>query len=193
MTLDPGVLSPRMEGPSVRLRPVVRDDLAFLYWLATQPETGQRWRFRGIVPRFEAFAETAWSNVLCQFVIEDLARSSPVGHAVAYGADERDGIAYLGVVVVPELWRRLAGIEALVLLVDYLFGTWPFRILYFEVPEFNFDSIASGQGRFFDIEARLEDRLYSAGRYWALYTLSLRRERWHVLREQVSSLFGLAS
>ncbi|EFC86323.1 hypothetical protein FrEUN1fDRAFT_0593 [Parafrankia sp. EUN1f] len=40
---------------------------------------------------------------------------------------------------------------------------------------YNYDQIASGAGRHFDVEGRLSDHSYYDGRYWDEYLLAIRR------------------
>lgn len=73
-------------------------------------------------------------------------------------------------------------LEPVRLFVDYLFDVWPFRKLYFELPEFNyqqFSSVAEGPLR---VEGRLVDHDYFGGRYWDRLILAVHRghpgDRW---------------
>src|SRR4029079_14317241 len=47
-----------------------------------------------------------------------------------------------------------------------------------ETAAYNYDAFASGAGSFFEVEGRLRDHLYYAGRHWDLIIASIRRETW---------------
>ena len=162
----------------VRLRPVDPEDIPFLYRLATEGDSGQRWRYRGATPDPKAFAAQLWDGVLAHFIVERPSDGSPMGLVCAYNANHRDGYAYIAGVCDDE--ARQAGIfpEAFLLLAGHLFGNWTFRKLYFESAEFNYEQFASGAGEYFVEEARLADHTFHDGRYWDLIVGTLTRDRW---------------
>jgi RimJ/RimL family protein N-acetyltransferase len=160
----------------VRLRPVEPGDMPFLYGLATEGETAERWRYRGATPDRQTFANQLWDNVLTQSVVERVADRQLVGLVCAYNANQRDGFVYLaGVCAVPFVRTGLCA-ESLLLLAEHVFRNWPFRKAYFEAPAFNYEQFASGANGFFREEARLQDHTYYAGRYWDLIVGSLTRD-----------------
>jgi RimJ/RimL family protein N-acetyltransferase len=170
----------------VRLRPVDPNDIPFLYALATEGETGERWRYRGATPDPKVFAAQLWDGVLAQFVVERSVDGSPVGIVSAYNANHRDGYVYLAGVSHPSLQGTGLGAEALLLLAEHVFGNWSFRKAYFESASFNYEQFASGADVYFDEEARLRDHTFYRGRYWDLVIGSLTRDglrRVHELRE----------
>ncbi len=167
----------------VRLRPVDPGDIPFLYSLATQGETGERWRYRGGTPDPKVFAAQLWDGVLAQFVVERSADGSPVGMVSAYNANHRDGYVYLAGVSHPDLQGTGLGAEALLLLAHHVFGNWSFRKAYFESAAFNYEQFASGADVYFDEEARLKDHTFYRGRYWDLVIGSLTREGLQRVRE----------
>jgi RimJ/RimL family protein N-acetyltransferase/acyl carrier protein len=169
-------------GSRVRLRPVEPTDLSFLYRLATEGETGERWRHRGAVPDPQSFAQRLWDGVLTQSIVERLADSRPVGLACAYSANLRDGYVYLAGVCDTQMLRSGLCTQGLMLLADHLFRNWSFRKIYFEATAFNYAQFASGSGRIFVEEARLADHTFYDGRYWDLVLGSLTREAWNQLK-----------
>jgi RimJ/RimL family protein N-acetyltransferase len=162
-----------LEGRLFGLRPLLPDDLGFLYALATNPTSGYRWRFRGAVPPLEVFQELLWQGVHVQFLVFDRETGAPVGHVVAYGADLHNGFAYVGLVMGPSLHGRGLAVEPLMVFNRYLFHTWNFRKLYLETSDFNFSQFASGEGRYFHTEARLKNHDYYANRYWDKLILAI--------------------
>jgi RimJ/RimL family protein N-acetyltransferase len=173
MTLLP---DPTREQHRVRLRPVEPADMPFLYGLATEGETAERWRYRGATPDRQTFANQLWDNILTQSVVERVADGQLVGLVCAYNANHRDGFVYLaGVCDVPFTRTGLCA-ESLCLLAEKVFRNWSFRKVYFEAPAFNYEQFASGAKGFFREEARLQDHTYYAGKYWDLIVGSLTRE-----------------
>ncbi|WP_322778654.1 GNAT family N-acetyltransferase [Frankia sp. Cas4] len=170
-----GVRSPRLHNGRFALRPVTPEYLPFLYELAISEEVGFRWRFRGAVPNQETFQAGLWQGVLAQFVVVLPATGEPIGLVVAYNADTTRGIAYLAAVFTPDYLLTGLPASAVELFVRYLFQVWNLRKLYMEVPEFNYELIASGEGRRFDVEGRLRDFNYYDGRFWDEYLLALCR------------------
>lgn len=159
------------------MAPPARSDVPFLYALATAPETAHRWRLRGHIPSIEQFEPEIWRNVLTQFVVRPSGSSTPVGLVVCYNADMGDGFAYVGAAFVPGLISTGFPMNAVARFIQHLFGTWSFRKLYFEVAEYNFDSLRSGAGELFEVEAKFSAHDFSGGRYWDKYVLAVTRER----------------
>jgi RimJ/RimL family protein N-acetyltransferase len=73
---------------------------------------------------------------------------------------------------------RGAGIEAMALLVDFLFKKYPFRKLYAEALEFNFKQFSAGVGAFFEIEGVLKAHETHDGQEWDNYILGISRDFW---------------
>jgi RimJ/RimL family protein N-acetyltransferase/acyl carrier protein len=167
----------------VRLRPVDPGDIPYLYRLATDGETGARWRYRGATPDPKAFAAQLYEGVLAQFIVERSADGTPVGMVCAYNANHRDGFVYLAGVSEPALQGTGLAPEGLVLLADHVFGNWSFRKIYFESASFNYEQFASGADVYFREEARLKDHTFYRGRYWDLVIGSLTREGLQRIRE----------
>jgi RimJ/RimL family protein N-acetyltransferase len=67
---------------------------------------------------------------------------------------------------------------------EYVFGCWDVRKLYMEVAEYNFPQMESGIGRFFELEGRLRNHTYLAGKHWDQLTLALYRDAWTSERVQ---------
>lgn len=58
-----------------------------------------------------------------------------------------------------------AGIESCVLFIDWLFANYPFRKIYAESLDFNFEQFAKGDGRYFTVEGRLTNHELHNGRF----------------------------
>jgi RimJ/RimL family protein N-acetyltransferase len=160
----------------VRLRAVEPNDIPFLYRLATEGETAERWRYRGSTPDPQTFAAHLWEGVLAQFLVERTVDGAPIGLVCAYNANLRDGYVYgAAVCEAPSVGTGQCA-EALLLLADHIFANWNFRKIYFESAAFNYAQFASGASEYFEEEARLKDHTFHRGRYWDLVVGSLTRE-----------------
>jgi len=172
------------------LRPMTPEHLPFLYALATSEQTGFRWRFRGAVPSQEAFQAALTQGVQTQFVVVFQETGEPAGEVVAYNVDHPNGTAYAAAVFRPDLMRTGLPVDAFLLFLRYLFQVWNFRKVYLEMPSYNFELIASGAGRWFEIEGRLRDFTYYAGAFWDEYILAIGRH--HVEALSDASFVGAA-
>jgi len=174
----PEASPPPLESRRLRLRPVGPADHPFLYDLATSAEVGWRWRYRGYIPRPETFSAELGRDQLVQFMIDDTRRNARAGLVDAYGANLQDGFAYLSLVMAPAYMASGWGIEALLFFMNYVFTLWGFRKLYAELPGFNYQLFASGEGKTFRTEACLRDHHYYQGRYWDHYVVAAYRDDW---------------
>lgn len=176
--LNVGTQDAILEGEFTRLRPLRRDDYAYLYDLSLSAKNNARWRYRGATPSPERFVSDLWSGVLAQFIVETPEPRKRAGLLVAYNADLANGTIYLGVLIDNEHHRKVWPIEGIMLFVDYLFQNWTFRKLYAETTEFSAAHFASGAKILFEEEGRLRDHQYFQGRYWDYIFYALTRERW---------------
>lgn len=171
---------PTLSGVRLELVPVTPAHHEFLYELATSAEVSFHWRFRGAAPPYELFVQGIWANMFCQYVVLRKPGLDPVGHVIVYGADFRNGFAYVGVATNKAVQGTSLGIEATIILIDYLFAGFPFRKLYAESLAFDFARFASGSERLFRIEGVMKAHHYYAGRYWDQYILAFYREEWEL-------------
>jgi RimJ/RimL family protein N-acetyltransferase/aryl carrier-like protein len=166
-------LAPVLGNRTVRLTPVTPEDVRFLYGLAVHPETGFRWRYRGAVPPLDQFAADLWTQVLVQYVVRGTGDGQPVGHVVAYAADQSLRHAHVGAVFVPHCTGTGLGGQAVALFARYLFHTFPLHKLYLEIPGYNWPQVRSGENRLFQVEGVLRDHDYYAGRRWDQYLCAI--------------------
>jgi RimJ/RimL family protein N-acetyltransferase len=161
------------------LRPTGPDDWDFLLDLLGSPTEAYRWRFRGLPPSRDALLHSIRSSSdLVQLVIHSRAHGQPIGLASAFAQDFRHGHCQIGVVLEPAFQNTGAGVEAGLLLTDYIFRTWPFRMIYAEAPQFTQRAVASGSSELFRVEATLESSRYAHGRYWDTHIMVINREDW---------------
>ena len=166
-------LAPVLGNGDYRLTPITEQDMDFLYLLATHPETGYRWRYRGSPPPPQEFATDLWGQVLVQYVARVAGTGEPAGHVVAYGADLAHGHAFVAALFKPEHAGSGRAAEITAVFVRYLFHTFRLHKLYLEVPGFNWPQVESGAGRHFQVEGVLRDHDFYAGRYWDKYLCAI--------------------
>jgi RimJ/RimL family protein N-acetyltransferase/aryl carrier-like protein len=172
----PDPLAPGLTGHGIRLDPVVPDDTRFLYSLAAAPETGFRWRYRGVPPSLDRFATGMWDQIVVQYVARRVDDNQPVGHLIAYGADPTTRFVHAGAVFVPSCTGSGLAARTVGMFVRYLFHTLPLVKVYLEVPGFNWPQISSGEGTLFRVEGVLRDHLFYAGRTWHQYLCAIYRD-----------------
>ncbi|KJE20992.1 acetyltransferase, ribosomal protein N-acetylase [Frankia torreyi] len=168
---------PQRSGRYFRLAPLLPASTPFLYELAISPETGFRWRYRGSVPSYAQFEQELWQGMLSQFLVESVETGEPVGNVICYNPDFALGHAYVGAAVSGRYTGSGIAIEPVRLFIRYVFDVWPFRKLYFELPEFNLPQFASALGNGLRTEGRLVDHEYYQGRYWDRLILAVYRDR----------------
>jgi RimJ/RimL family protein N-acetyltransferase len=163
---------------SIALRPLEPSDMAPLYSASIDPRTSFRWRFRGATPSFQVFNEALYQNVLAQFAVTDRAAGELHGLVSAYDANHDAGWVYIAFQRSSHSDRGGEMIQGMFLLIDYLFRTWPFRKIYAELPEYNYDEILVNMSDLFVLEGRLVGHFYHDERYWDQCITAVDRERW---------------
>jgi RimJ/RimL family protein N-acetyltransferase len=172
---------PVLSGRYVALRAVTNADYEWLIRLQTAPENMIRWRYRGTTPSPEMLIQTLWQGVLAQFIVERRDTGAPIGLVVAYNPEFRHGYASLAAIFDPAYEKAGWTLEATAILVAYLFESFPFRKLYLEVIEFNYERLASGAGSIFHVEGCSRDHEFHFGRYWHQYLLAIYRDEFAAL------------
>lgn len=170
-----------LHGRHTRLRPLLPADYDFIYRLSMQGESLWRWRYRGATPSPQLFQSSLWEGVLAQFVVEDR-RQRSIGLVSLYNADMVSGHAYVGILIEPPRTGIGWPLEALLLLIEYGFTTWPFRKLYFEYTATNAGTFAESARRHLREEGRLIAHDFADGEYVDRIIASMTREHWAGLR-----------
>lgn len=171
-----------LHGKLCRLRPVMPDDLEFLYSLSTCEENGFRWRYRGAFPDPSSFARDHNAGTLLQLIVVAAKSKERVGIVNLYGENLRDGWAYLGAVAAPEFRDTGIVIDGAATLLDYAFSLWAFRKIYLETIEYNLSQFEVGLRRVAIEEGRLVDHVFFEDRYWDVATSAIYRESWRSYR-----------
>lgn len=170
-------LVPQLATKTLRLLPVVPEDVGQLYGLVTRPDTCFRWRYRGAPPPVERFAENLWAQVLVQFTVRSVQTDELVGTVVAYNADRAMRYLYVGVVFSPQYAGTGAAAQISAVFIDYLFHILPLHKIYLEVPGFNWPQMQSGEGKLFTVEGILHDHDTYAGQLWDQRICAVYRQR----------------
>ena len=105
-----------------------------------------------------------------------------------YNSDMRHGYSYLGAAKFDMNDRTGRFMDGVILFIDYVLATWPFRKLYMETPEYNYPQIRSGVGRLLVQEGTLAQHIWLADRYWDLHVLALYRTAWDARRHKLVDL-----
>ena len=170
----------RLRGRFTELVPLAPEHLGRLRSLELEAESVFRWRHGGAHPSPDEYYSSAWSDILCSFLVFNTSdRSKPRGIVTAYHADLRNGHCRIAASRLGEVRRySLTVSRGVFLLFDYVFRGWNFHKLYLEVPEYNLGQFSSSLESLFVKEAVLTDYCYLDGRYWDLAFLSLTREHW---------------
>lgn len=161
----------------VVLAPVTPDSYQFLYFLSTNTASW-RWRYRGLIPPFEAFVQQINADVLTHFIVMRRSDGERLGYVVLYQADFRSLHAYLAAVFSQSHVGQGYGAEATLAFVQYVFAAWPFRKIYTELPAFNADGLTERATTFLTHEATLRDFHLFKGRSWDQNIYSFDRDAW---------------
>jgi RimJ/RimL family protein N-acetyltransferase len=165
----------------VRLRAARSADVDFLYHVVLADEQTLRLRYRGRWPSPDEFRAELWRNTLALQIVETPRRGERFGVVIAYQPNYRNQTVYVAAAAVDQYRTTGLVISGLAALVDNLFANWQFRKIYLEVLEFNLSQFASAEGRIFEVEGRLRDFEYWAGRWWDLILATIDRERWPLI------------
>jgi RimJ/RimL family protein N-acetyltransferase len=172
---------------SVSLRPVVDDDLPFLFRLFADPDRSHLW-MRGRAVLDEAGFERAWeawtsSSIAAKFIVESSQR--PAGLVFDHDRTIDDGWTKVTTLLLQESVGRGAGVIATALFKQWLFESLPFRKIYHEVYGYNPAVIRIWRKLGFREEAVLKEDRFWNGKYWDLHFFAVYREDWPTLRARI--------
>lgn len=147
--------------------------------LVSKSDAFSRARFRGRAPTLDEFLRSRRDGIFEDYVA--LARSKgewnrPVGYVFCYGMNQRDGYAFIGASVVPNIGISGVAFQALVTFAHHLCCHNPLRKLYFDVPAYVAPALNSAVGRFLHLEGRFKEHEFAGGRYWDTYRFAAYRE-----------------
>jgi hypothetical protein len=169
--------------PSTTLRQLGASDVDALYGASLDPRMSHRWRFRGRTPSPADFQRLVFSSeVLCQYMVVEVATGRSVGLVTAYNAELTAGHVYVAVQRLPDEVTGPSSkglmIEGTFVFLQYLFDHFTLRKLYLEVPEYNLSLFELGINSLLQVEGRLREHLYWGDRHWDMYHLALYRKDW---------------
>ena len=171
-----------LEGRISRLRPVLPDDLEFVYTVSSCERNGFRWRYRGEFPDLTSFSRDHDRGTLLQLLVTSLHSNERAGIVNLYGENLRDGWAYLGALSAPEFQQSGIVVDGAATLMDYAFNLWPFRKIYVETIEYNLSEFETGLRRVAVEEGRLKDHVFFGDRHWDVVTSAVYRDMWRDYR-----------
>lgn len=172
---DPTTVGPHIQrGRRLFLRPIVPSDYERLYRFALSPALAYRWRYKGYTPSPETFAQKLWEGALSQYAVANPRDSLACGLVGLYNANFGAQHVSFQVLLMEDMAHRGLGIDASLLMLEAAFRNWPFRKVYFEVPEYNFPQFRWAL-RFFEAEGRLRENDFVDGRAWDVHIFSLSR------------------
>jgi len=175
---DGNTWSAPLETDRVLLRPIDPSMYEDLYRIAVDPGVMFRWRNRGIPPPPEEFLQSIRSDALAQFAVLGKSTLEVCGQVLAYGADFRHSRCSIAAALDSEAVGKGLGIEASVLFVDFVFKTWPFHKVLFEIPEFNIEQFRTIADRYLQLETVMPNQQYLAGHYHDVRVCSISRKNW---------------
>lgn len=173
--------SPLASGARVRLRPVSEADYNWLESIHEESRVIGAWRNLSAGLRPEARPSQLWQGVHLQLVIESKS-GEPMGVVLAYGWDDRNRTAHIGVFLSTEWRRRVAPIEGLVLFVNLLFVAFDRRVLYAEVFEPQWTEFDSTLGREMRVEVEIPSYTTLDGKAIGMRVYCLPSESWPTQR-----------
>jgi RimJ/RimL family protein N-acetyltransferase len=136
------------------------------------------WHWRGRNESPAGFQDSLWSGVLVQFAVTQRSTGRDIGLVTASGASLFHGYAYVTARMHLAYRRKVWPLQSLFLFANYLFTRYGLRNLYSEVTPQEFRKVASGEGRYFDVEGRLRNHTIVNGVPQDVLVLHMSRERW---------------
>ena len=173
-----------LRGRQVYLRAVLPGEYEDLYLRETSGANSRRGGLEGATPAFEDWVRQRAAGSLARFVVLDSGDHRRLGLVTIFNADLRNGHAHLALSSFDATRPSPLVMIGAGLAIEHAFSSWPFRKLYMDVAEYDFDQLSSGVGRLFEEEGRLTGHHYLDGRHWDHRILALSRERWGSYWEQ---------
>lgn len=181
----------RLVGRRCRLRLVEPQDYPWLRRLELGSDIAIRWRHSGAHISVEDYGSGLSSTTLAAFVYEAVLPPKSAGVVVVYGADFRNGFAYVGMARLERsdspIADAMVAAEALSLLLDYVFQAWSFRKLYFEAAEYNLPQFSSFTA-LLDPQGTYQQHIFMGGRWWDLFVFALWRDEWPRIRPKLTRM-----
>ena len=184
-----------IEGPRTLLRPAAWDDLELFYKWRSDIAELHLWSMLRRVTSLKEF-EPEFDRLLAgnaTFVVVLKETGGEAGFVQAYGFNLEQGWASFMMYMDRACRAPGVTLEAGLLLMSYLFDSFPLRKLYAEVFEYNTESERILLRLGFVEEARLREHVWYRDRYWDHLRLALYREKWESQRSRYEEMAGLQS
>jgi RimJ/RimL family protein N-acetyltransferase len=171
----------------ISLRPVVEDDMPFLFRLFADPDRCHLWmQNRRVYDEREFYqAWAAWTAdmMAAKFIVQN--RERPVGLVFDYHRVLEDGTTKVTALLQEECVGHGAGVVASALIADWLFHAIPLRKIYLDVYSYNPRVVGMLRKVGVAEEGCLKETRFRGGKYWDMHIFALHREAWTNLRERL--------
>lgn len=171
----------------ISLRPVVDDDLPFLFRLFVDPGRCHLWMQGRQVYDERGFHQAwiSWSTEMmrAKFIVQACGR--PVGLVFDYDRTLEDGYTKVTVLLEETNTGRGAGVVATALFLDWLFEAVPLRKVFMDVYGYNRPVLGMLRKVGFAEEGVLKEMRFWNGAYWDLHVFALARQGWPAVRDRV--------
>lgn len=184
-----------VEGRAVALRPVLEQDYPTLYSWRVDADFVSLWVTGGRrIPTYNQYLPE-----LKQFLAEgitllavDNRSGHPGGFLRAYNLNPVDGWTWTQMYMTPLVRKRPFWIgEAAALFAHYLFEMFPLRKLYFEVFEYNIQSLRLCERLGCRPCGRFPDHIWYGDKMWDSVLFTLTRKDWDDLRDRFAFLLSI--
>jgi RimJ/RimL family protein N-acetyltransferase len=170
-----------IEGGSVYLRALERDDVARMHAWFNDPEVRS---FLDAYYPISLDAEAAWYESLQRpgskdrvYGIVERESGTHIGNVGLHNIDWPSSAAEVGIVIGDKrYWSKGLGTEAMVAILRFAFATMNLRRIYLKVYAYNTRAIRSYEKAGFVREAMLRDDVYSEGSYHDTIVMGMLRE-----------------
>lgn len=159
-----------LETKRIRLRRITNDDLSILFGWRNDENFIQNCSNRRNKVDYEEFIKEFTKDFErdrhIQFMVERIRDKNPIGAVYSYGYKSVDKYAFITTYLADGFRKFGYGAEALALFLEYLFETFGLHKIYFEVYEYNAESLKGIVKAGFVEEGRFkEQRLWNGKRY----------------------------
>jgi len=163
----------------VSIRPVIEQDIPWLYEMETHPAILQRFRLNGVTPSPRMYAEFYTRGSSTAYIAFNVDSGQRIGMIYTFGTDANERRTSVGVVAHPEMHGVGRIYRGLYILADYLFNHLNIDRIFIQAAEFNITQYSAGNDRrldlskLFEAHAVLREDTYMGGRWWDKYVLSV--------------------
>jgi RimJ/RimL family protein N-acetyltransferase len=173
----------------ITLRPVLEEDMPFLFRLFADPTRSHLWMQARRVHDERGFhhAWAAWTSdmIAAKFIVESAGR--PVGLVFDYQRTLEDGFTKVTALLDEEHVGRGAGAVATGLLIDWLFRTLPFRKVYLETYGYNRLVVRILRKLGLAEEGVMKGSRFWNGSWWDFHVFAVYRDGWSEVRCRILS------